>query len=103
MARQLERRGREAGQRIEGEADHFAQWVFGRAGEAFVAPVSEGDLFGPDPRDHAADESRLLGHGEKRIEGTAADQPEVARIDRNVDIGRARKEAIEAVCGRTLE
>ncbi len=53
--------------------------------------IGEGQLLEPDPRHHAADEARLLGHRQQGIERPAAHQPEVAGVERDVDLGRARQ------------
>src|SRR3982751_6560219 len=84
-------------------AHHLPQRIFGLAREALLAVVDEGDLPEPDPGDHTADEARLLGHRQQRIERPAAHQPEVAGVDRNVDFGCPREKALEAVRSRPLE
>ena len=103
MAGELQRRGREAGQRVEGEADHLPKRIFGLAGEALLPVVGERHLPEADPGDHAADEPRLLGHRQQRVERAAAHQPEIAGVERNVDLGRARQQPVEAVRGGALE
>ncbi len=103
MARELQRRRREAGQRIEREAHHLLQRIFGLTGEALLPVVGEWRPAEADPCNHAANEPRLLGHRQKRIERAAAHQPEVAGVDRNVDLGRARQQPVEAMRCRPLE
>ena len=103
MAGELERRRREAGQCVEREAHHLLERIFGLAGEALCAVVGERHLPEADPRDHAADEARLLGHREQCVERAAAHQPEVAGVERDVDLGRAREQPVKAVRRCPLE
>ena len=79
------------------------QRIFGLSGEPLLPVVGERHLAEADPRDHAADEARLLRHGEQRIERAAAHQPEVAGVERDVDLGRARQQPVEAVRRCALE
>jgi hypothetical protein len=44
-----------------------------------------------------------LGHGGQQVEHTAGDQPEVAGIERDLDIGHAADQAIEGGGGGALE
>jgi len=89
MAGELERRRGESGQRVEREAHHLAQRIFGLTGETLLPVVSKWNLPEPDPCDHAADEARLLGHRQQSVERTPAHQPEVAGVDGDFDFGRA--------------
>ena len=43
------------------------------------------------------------GIASKRIERAPAHQPEVAGVERDVDLGRARQQPVETVRGRALE
>ena len=103
MAGELQRGRGESRQRIEREADHLLQRIFGLAGEPLMPVIGERDLPEADPRHHAADETRLLGHRQQSIQRPPAHQPEVAGIERDVDFGRARKQAVEAMRRRPLE
>jgi hypothetical protein len=52
-----------------------------------VAVVSEWHLPKADPRHHAANEARLFGQREERVERASRHQPEIAGIERNAGVG----------------
>jgi hypothetical protein len=60
MARHPKRRRREAGDGVEGEAEHLREGIFALPGMALGAVVGDRHLPEADPGDHAADEARLL-------------------------------------------
>ena len=103
MAGHAQRRGREAGHRVEREPHHLAQRIIGLAGEPLGPVVGDRHLPEADPGDHAADEARLLGQAQQRVERAAAHQPEVAGVDRDVDVGELGEQPVEALGGRLLE
>src|SRR6476620_6242060 len=103
MAGEAERRGREAGDGVEGEADHLRQRIFALAGMALGTVVDDRYLAEADPGDHAADEACLLGQAQQRIERAPAHQAEVARVERDLDLGEAGERAVEELRGAALE
>ena len=103
MAREAQRCGRKSGERIEREADHLRQRIFGFAREARLAAIGERHLPEPAPGDHAAHEARLFGHGEKHVERAPRHQTEIARVERDVDVGCAFQQPVEAGRRHLLE
>jgi hypothetical protein len=60
-----------------------------------VPVVDERHLPEADPRHHAANETRLFGQRQERIERPPAHQPEIAGVERNGGIGHAVEQAVE--------
>ena len=103
MAGEAQRRRREAGHRVEGEAHHLAERIVGLAGVALGAIIGKRHLPEADPGNHAADEARLFGQRQQRIERAAAHQAEVAGVQRDRRIGDAIEHAVEGGGGGFLE
>ena len=103
VAGELEWRRRKAGQRVQREADHLLERILGLAGKPLVTVIGERHLPEPDPGDHAADEARLFGQGEQRVERAAAHQPKISGVERDIDIRRPRQQPVEAMRRRPLE
>ena len=103
MAGEGQRLGREPGHRVEREPQHLRQRIIGLAREALGAVVGERHLAEADPRDHPADEARLFGQAQERVERAPAHQPEIAGVERNRRVGHAVEQAIERRRRRFLE
>ena len=70
---------------------------------ALGAVVDDRHLPEADPGDHAADEARLLGQRQQGVERAPAHQPEIAGVERDLDLGEAREQAVEELGGAALE
>ena len=103
MARERQRLGRETGHRVEREPQHLRQRIIGLAREPLGAVVGERHLAEADPGDHAADEARLFGQAQERVERAPAHQPEIAGVERDRRVGDAVEQAIERRRRRLLE
>ncbi len=103
VTRPAQRRGGETRDGVEREAHHLAERIVGLAGVPLGAVVGEGDLAEADPGDHAADEARLFGERQQRVERAPRHQAEVAGVERNRRVGDAVEEAVEDRRRRLLE
>ena len=56
-----------------------------------------------DPGDHAANEARLLGKAQQRVERAPAHQAEIAGIERDLDLGQLRQQPVEDLGRAPLE
>jgi len=63
--------------------------------------INERHLAEADPGDHAADEARLLGQRQERVERAPRHQAKVAGVERDRRVGDAVEHAIEE-CRRHL-
>ena len=100
---ELQRQMREGGDRVEREAQHLAQRVLRLAGVAGVALVRDRRLAKADPHGHAAQEAAALGHRQQRVERAAVEQPEVAGVRLQVDLGELVEQLVEPRGGGELE
>ncbi len=88
---------------VEGEAEHLAQRELRLAARPGRAHVGHADLPEPDPRRHPADEAVPLAQPAERGDGLRAHEPEVADVDRDVDVRPALQEPVEDVRRPELE
>jgi hypothetical protein len=93
--RQLEREDREAGDGVQGQAEHLPERIFRLTGSAGVALVRHAGLPEADPRDHGAHEAMALAHLLERVERVAVQQAEVPGFHRDDDVGERLDEAVE--------
>jgi dolichol-phosphate mannosyltransferase len=70
--REAQRRDREAGDGVGGEAQHLGERVLAPAGEALLAGVEQRRLPAADPAHHAPDEALALGHRQERVDDAPA-------------------------------
>jgi hypothetical protein len=103
MAGEAQRRGREARHRVECEADHLAERVFGLARMPLGAIIGERHLAKADPCDHAPDEACLFRQRQEGVERTPTHQPEVAGVERDRRVGDTVEDAVEDGGGDLLE
>ena len=103
IGRQLQGQMGEGGDRVEREAQHPPQRVLGLAGVPGLAFVLDGALGEPDPHGHAAQEARALGHRQERVQRPPVEQPEIARVGLEVDLGELVEEPVEPGRRRQLE
>ena len=54
-----------------------------------------GTLTKANPADHAAHEAMLFGHRQEDLQGAAADQAEIACVERDLSVGEGAKEPVE--------
>ena len=57
----------------------------------------------PHPAEHAAYETVPLRHGAERVDGLAVDEPEVADVGGDVDVGQRTDELVEQRCRPKLQ
>ena len=68
-----------------------------------VALVGDGRLVEADPDGHPAQEARALGHRQQRVQGAPVEQPEVAAVGLEVDLGELVEELVEPLRRGQLE
>src|SRR5439155_1282166 len=85
------------------EAEHLPERILRLAGEALLAPVEDSRLPEPDPAEHAADEAAALAHPREDVEHPPVDEPEVADVDRDLDLGDPVEGTVEGRRRHPLE
>ena len=93
VGRQVQRHIAEARDGVHGETQHLAQRVLRLAGEALRPLVFHADLLEADPTAQPAHEAVLLAQPAHGEHDAAVHEPEIARVQRNVDVGDALQEA----------
>ena len=95
IGRNSQRNDRKAEDGIKGEAEQFPEGVLGLAGKPRMTIVKEGNLPEPEPRDHAANEAVPLRHMGDEVRDAPGHEAEVARIERNFNIGVPGQNPVE--------
>ena len=101
--RDPQREQAEARQSVPGEARHPVNRELRRARVTGVPDVDDGGLLEADPSGHSPQQTMPLAQRGERERGAPAQQPEVARVERDVEVRRGAQDPVEDRCGRLLE
>src|SRR5215469_12298714 len=96
-------RSRKIEDAIVGQLDQFTQWVFGGAGGASLALVSDAGLTKAGPRPETAKEPVFLRQLIDNFQHLAVDQREVSGIGRRVDARQPLKNLIKNLVPSAFE
>ena len=99
----LERRGTESGNAVEGEPHHLFERVLGRARGAFGAVVLDANLLEAYPAHEPAQKAAAFRQVLELVHHAAVHEAVVAGIGRDIDARELADEAVEAERGRVLE
>ena len=100
--RDLQREVRERRHPVEREADHPPERELRLPGAAGGAVVLDDVAPEPDPRAHPAQEAGALAHAQQGVQRRAVEQPEVARVRLELDLGETAHDRVEPACGGEL-
>ena len=103
VRRESKRQDAEARDAVEREAEHLAERVLRLSGEAPRAIVEHLGLLEADPGHHPAHEPVGLAQLAQRDDDPAAHEPEVARVERDLDRDHRGEDPVEPPRGDELE
>src|SRR5206468_2672575 len=86
---------RESDDAVRDELDQLPERILRLAGKAALPLVRDADLAEADPGEEPADVAVVLAHAPELLERAPVDEPEVARVERDVDVDEAAQGAVE--------
>src|SRR5580658_4596691 len=84
-----------SGDSVERKTHHFPEWIVALSAKAAGARVFDFSLLKADPGRHTAHEAVRLAHLSEDLKRSAINEPEITRIERNIDMRDAAHQPVK--------